>query len=184
MGLTHGREPLGPGGKHSAGPSRTEEPETMTATDLSFEPLEAGARDRWLESVFADYVRHRVAAGDTEREARQNAADSRERWTPGGVPTPGQQIGRILEDGEPVGHLWIGPLGADPTRWMVVDIVIDPSLRGRGLGRRTMVLAEQVAREHGASSLALNVFAVNTTARRLYDSLGYEEASVFMRKPL
>lgn len=156
----------------------------VTDSSLTFEPLGPVALDRWLDDMFEDYVVHRVAAGDTEHEARTNAAAARELRVPDGVPGPGQHIGRVLRDGVPVGYLWIGPADVDPRRWWVSNVVVDEDQRGRGLGRRTMLLAEEIAREQGATSLGLNVFATNDAARHLYASLDYEESSVVMRKAL
>jgi hypothetical protein len=53
------------------------------------------------------------------------------------------------------------------------DIELAPATRGRGLGRATMLAAEDAARELGADRIRLNVFGHNTAARRLYESLGY-----------
>lgn len=64
------------------------------------------------------------------------------------------------------------------------DVVIDEDQRGRGLGRQAMLLAEELARQGGATTFGLNVFANNVVARNLYTSLEYEETSVQMRKPL
>ena len=47
-----------------------------------------------------------------------------------------------------------------------------------------MTYAEQWAREQGAGEIGLNVFGANTTARRLYTSLGYGERSVTMSRRL
>lgn len=47
-----------------------------------------------------------------------------------------------------------------------------------------MILAEGYARAHGGQALGLNVFGFNNTARRLYESLGYETISIKMRKTL
>ena len=63
-------------------------------------------------------------------------------------------------------------------------MVIDEEFRGRGLGRKAMVLAEELARAHGAVTIGLNVVAHNRVARDLYTSLGYEDTSVQMRKTL
>ena len=54
----------------------------------------------------------------------------------------------------------------------------------RGIGRWTMLRAEELAREHGATSLRLNVFAYNEPAIRLYDSLGYATGSMHKHKTL
>jgi len=64
----------------------------------------------------------------------------------------------------------------------VYDIEIDPEHRGRGLGRDTMLLAEEEARLRGRRRIKLNVFARNTVARALYRSLGFEEMAVQMAK--
>lgn len=47
-----------------------------------------------------------------------------------------------------------------------------------------MRFSEDYARSQGAETLGLNVFGFNTTARGLYESLGYETTSVKMRKQL
>ena len=65
-----------------------------------------------------------------------------------------------------------------------MDIEIRPEFRRRGYGRAVMLLAEEVARTHGAEYLGLNVFGHNPNARALYESLGYETQAVRMRKPL
>jgi len=80
--------------------------------------------------------------------------------------------------------LWIGPYSDDPQRWWVWNIEIDDAHRRKGLGRKAMLLAENLARDNGANSIGLNVFAHNRVARNLYQSLGYEESSVQMRKAL
>jgi ribosomal protein S18 acetylase RimI-like enzyme len=47
-----------------------------------------------------------------------------------------------------------------------------------------MLFAEEEARRRGIDRVALNVFGRNTVARRLYQSLGYEENAVAMSKNL
>ena len=65
---------------------------------------------------------------------------------------------------------------------MGLDIEIDPEHRGRGLGRDTMLLAEEEARRLGRTRIKLNVFARNAVARALYLSLGFEEMAIQMSK--
>ena len=43
---------------------------------------------------------------------------------------------------------------------------------------------EQEARAHGCERIELNVFAGNSVARRLYESLGYDEVAIYLRKEL
>lgn len=47
-----------------------------------------------------------------------------------------------------------------------------------------MHVAEDLTRDAGATSLGLNVFAANTTAVRLYTSLGYLPTDHHFSKPL
>jgi ribosomal protein S18 acetylase RimI-like enzyme len=156
----------------------------MGDTDMTFTELDASQFAEWLIEASAEYIRERIAAGDSPAEAETNAAASFEHLVPGGHRALGQLMGRVHVEGREVGFLWIGPHGTDPTRWWVWDIVIDEAHRRQGHGRAAMVLAEQLAREHGAVSLGLNVFGQNTAARTLYRSLGYEESAIQMRKEL
>ena len=150
--------------------------------EVEFEPFDRGYLAEWLAHSKSEYIKERVAAGDTPDEARANAEASTQRTFPEGSPAPGQLAGWLVWDGQRIGELWVGPFSSDPERWWVWDIRVDERFRGRGLGRQAMVLAEELARANGAVSIGLNVFAHNTKARSLYASLGYLENSIQMRK--
>ena len=152
--------------------------------DVTLETPDAPDLAAWIVRSRADYIDERVEAGDTLAEATANADASIERTFPGGSPGPGQLVRRVMSAGAQIGWLWVGPFGSDPTRWWVWDIVIEEESRGRGFGRKAMLVAEELARAHGATSLGLNVFAHNAVARALYASLGFEESSIQMRKAL
>jgi ribosomal protein S18 acetylase RimI-like enzyme len=152
--------------------------------ELRFEPFEPPDLAEWLLRTKSEYIAERVSAGDTPAEAAANAEESMRRTFPDGSPAPGQLAGRLLWGGQPVGELWVGPSGADPERWWVWNVRLDEPFRGRGLGRRAMLIAEDLAQTNGAASIGLNVFAHNTVARNLYASLGYRDTSVQMRKDL
>jgi GNAT superfamily N-acetyltransferase len=156
----------------------------MATSDIEFRALDPAELARWLGDTRRGYVEERVKAGDSRQDAAANADRSLEQLVPRGSPAPGQLIGRLVHEGEAVGFLWIGPAGTDPQRWWVWDVVIEERLRGRGYGRRAVVLAEDLARSHGARTIGLNVFARNTPARTLYQSMGYEETAAQMRKTL
>jgi len=156
----------------------------MDRPDVRFEALDPVALAELLVEVHTSYVEARIEAGDSRDEAEANAARSFEQLVPGGSPAPGQLIGRVRLGNETVGRLWIGPAGPDPERWWVWDVAIHEDRRGRGLGRQVMLLAEELARSHGATTIGLNVFGQNRVARGLYTSLGYGEQSIQMRKSL
>ena len=137
---------------------------------------------RYIVTGTGSYVDELLRSGMPEEEARKNAANGIESSFPGGVPANGNEMFDVLDGDHVIGLLWLGPLA--PDTWYVMDIEIHRSFRGRGYGRATMLLAETVARERGASYLGLNVFGHNPTARHLYESLGYETQSIRMRKPI
>ena len=116
------------------------------------------------------------------REPHRSATDA----FPDGEAAPGNWLFAV-EDGEGtrVGVLWLGdPFDGEPDTLWVYDIEIDPDHRGRGLGRDAMLLAEAEARRLGRQRIKLNVFARNAVARALYLSLGFEEMSIQMSKPV
>ena len=53
-------------------------------------------------------------------------------------------------------------------------IVVNPAVRGKGLGQKLLSHAEQAAATRGACSLSLHVFSNNLRARGLYDQAGYD----------
>lgn len=73
-------------------------------------------------------------------------------------------------EGEVAGHVrmtWNGPA----VRFG--HVLVDPALRGRGLGRRLVVLALEQARAEGAERIDLVVVEGNDVAQRLYEALGF-----------
>jgi GNAT superfamily N-acetyltransferase len=125
----------------------------------------------------ADYIAQRVGAGEDEQVARRTSETQHAVTFPGGRPAAGHHVMDVLDDGEVVGTLWMGPR-------FVFKVEIDEGFRGRGLGRAAMEAAEDWTRTRGGSRIALNVFGPNAAARSLYGSLGYEVASIGMHKDL
>lgn len=152
---------------------------------VSLRPLTDDERRAWLDAQLVGYIAERVRAGETPEEARRVADRQHASLFPGGVPAPGHLLSRVMDDGTPVGWLWIGPHSPErPHSYWIWDIVIDEEFRGGGRGRATMVLAEQSALAAGATDLGLNVYGHNLVARHLYESLGYDTVSLQMRKAL
>ena len=67
----------------------------------------------------------------------------------------------------------------------VNELAVARQQRGRGIGRRLMAAAEEWARRHGASSIALDAMLANTGALRLYEEhLGFTRVAVILRRNL
>ncbi|MEY6567225.1 GNAT family N-acetyltransferase, partial [Streptomyces sp. PGLac3x] len=100
--------------------------------------------------------------------------------------TPGVSFGGGEADGARAGHVWVSSGQAEPgvPGAYVFDVEVRPEFRGRGLGRALMLLAERTALGAGDGVIGLHVFADNTPARRLYDSLGYTTTRLHWSKPL
>lgn len=84
----------------------------------------------------------------------------------------------VIEDGvRPVGAIALYDFTADGTaEWG--RMVVDPSVRGRGYGRRALRLLIEHARHIGLTGLRCNVGAHNTVAHDLYRSEGFVETGV------
>jgi ribosomal protein S18 acetylase RimI-like enzyme len=156
----------------------------VSDSEASLRPFEQNELAGLLSTLRSGYLADLERSGMSRKEAEANADHSLARLFPGGVPAEGQHIGHVVVDGQDVGVLWLGLTSDEPERWYVYDVEIDEDKRGRGFGRKAMLLAESFAREHGATTLGLNVFGFNSVARSLYRSLGYEESAVQMRKTL
>jgi ribosomal protein S18 acetylase RimI-like enzyme len=66
------------------------------------------------------------------------------------------------------------PLSHAPSAHLEV-LALAAHAEGQGLGRALVDAAEATARDEGATSMTLHVFAVNHRARALYARLGYTE---------
>ena len=151
---------------------------TVTLRQLTEEEY-AGYRARSVPLYADELVRSK---GMSREEAEKNSATTFPPTVADVLAEAGASISRVLSDDEPVGWLWLAPAGADSL--FIYDIEIDEPHRGRGLGRATMVAAEDVARAAGHRFVRLNVFGWNTSAQALYRSLGYRTDTIQKSKPL
>jgi GNAT superfamily N-acetyltransferase len=130
----------------------------------------------WSRHSVLGFAAQLVTAGvSSEPEATAYAKRQFAHLLPDGPATPGNRIWTVrLDDGTSVGSLWLRLLPVSGRRQaFVVDVEVEPGLRGQGLGRATMCAAESAARDLGADVISLNVFGHNRPALGLYDALGY-----------
>ncbi len=59
-------------------------------------------------------------------------------------------------------------------------LAVDPLEKGRGLGRAFVAFYEDYAKQNGCSALRMDTNVKNSRARKLYQSLGYEEVGVVL----
>ncbi|KUF14101.1 MULTISPECIES: GNAT family N-acetyltransferase [Streptomyces] len=135
----------------------------------------------WAEHSVRSYAKDWADRGVPEEQARAKAAADYETLLAEGLATPGNRLSVLLHDGTAVGTLW---LAESDGHAFVYDVEVGPEHRGRGHGRSLMLLAEQQCLEAGKDRIGLHVFAGNTPALRLYESLGYETTEYALYKPL
>jgi GNAT superfamily N-acetyltransferase len=101
----------------------------------------------------------KVAASVADAAARGFPRENEGTWI---VESDGEHAGSIglTDEGEGLAML----------RW----VVLDPALRGRGLGRRLVEEVVAFAESAGYERIALETFSDLTTAARIYRSVGFE----------
>ncbi|MFJ7588661.1 GNAT family N-acetyltransferase [Streptomyces sp. NPDC097617] len=142
-------------------------------TDAEYEVWHAGAVDA--------YAANWSSRGMSAEAARAKSVADHESQLPGGLATPGATFVVLEAAGVPVGHVWLAPRAEGS---YIYDIEVRAEHRGRGHGRDLMLLAERAALAEGHRLLALQVFAGNTPALRLYRSLGYRPTNFNFAKDL
>ncbi|GAA0464713.1 GNAT family N-acetyltransferase [Streptomyces sp. NPDC046215] len=143
----------------------------------------------WEERAKAGYADDWARRGVPAEQARAKADADHRAALPAGRATPGALLSVLTHHGTPVGTLWAAlrdPRDGSPGEpgAFVHDVEVGPAHRGRGHGRSLMLLAEIQALAAGRRALGLNVFAGNTPALRLYESLGYRPRTFHLYKTL
>jgi ribosomal protein S18 acetylase RimI-like enzyme len=89
------------------------------------------------------------------------------------------------EDGDPVGMINISRDGTT-NDWYIANVAVLPKCRRRGIARALVEAAIQLAHQHHADDVLLDVIAGNTPAYDLYARLGFENfsSSVTLRHPV
>lgn len=137
----------------------------MTAADFA----------RRREPMVATYARAISASrGLSVAEAESEAARDVAGQLPRGPATRGQLLRKALTDGTEVGWIWLSLPGTTmPELAWLSDVEVDPPFRGQGYADAIITAAEVELAARGVPGLGLNVFGDNSTARRLYDRLGF-----------
>ncbi|RVU25355.1 GNAT family N-acetyltransferase [Streptomyces antnestii] len=135
----------------------------------------------WEAYTRAEYVRSLVERGVPEEQAGAKAEADHAATLADGLATSDAVLSVLEADGAVVGTLWVALRGE---RAYVYDVEVAAAHRGHGHGRSLMLLAEAESRAAGFTGLGLNVFAGNTPAVRLYESLGYRATLFHLYKPL
>lgn len=131
------------------------------------------------------YAEQKSSLGSIEpKAAREQARAETQAMFPGGSLPEGHVILQATADDEPLGHVWLGPHRNEPALAFIFDLLVSETARGKGLGRKLLLTAEDWARAQGFAALSLHVFGANKGAIRLYQSQGYTTTDLVMRRSL
>jgi GNAT superfamily N-acetyltransferase len=157
----------------------------MTPT-VTMRPMTAQEYDAYRQRSVPAYAAELERARGISPEAALDESDKAFAKTLAEAAAPEQTwvLRALTSDGEEAGWLWLGPHPHRADGVYVYDIEIAETHQGRGLGRATMLAAEELAREAGLRHIALNVFGWHGRAEKLYRSLGYVTGWTQMSKPL
>jgi ribosomal protein S18 acetylase RimI-like enzyme len=152
---------------------------------VTFRPMTEAEYEQLRSRLDEDYAREVAKAMGVPREEGRAAAEKQlAELLPNGLQSDGHHFWKILaEDDAAVGDLWVLVEPAKE-RAFIYFIGVDEAYRGKGYGRAAMQALETNAKPMGASRIDLNVFGDNTTAIRLYQSLGYQVLGMGMRKQI
>uniref|UniRef100_A0AAU3H6Y5 GNAT family N-acetyltransferase n=1 Tax=Streptomyces sp. NBC_01401 TaxID=2903854 RepID=A0AAU3H6Y5_9ACTN len=142
----------------------------------------------WEATSAETYAQEWMERGVPEEQARHKTETDHATTLPDGLATRGMYFHVLVHDGAVVGHVWVArreaPDGDSDDLGYVFDVEVRDEYRGRGYGRALMHLAEDITLDAGLGLLGLHVFASNTPALRLYESLGYEVTQYNLAKSL
>lgn len=127
-------------------------------------------------ALFPRLAAFRLPPKRNPKDLWQGDADLLTRWSRGDAP---QCIVHVAVDrhnaicGVAMTQLREEILSHEPSAHLEV-VVVDDRAEGNGIGPALVAAAESGARQRGALSLTLHVFATNERARRLYERLGFD----------
>ncbi|MGH2501569.1 MAG: GNAT family N-acetyltransferase, partial [Ktedonobacterales bacterium] len=152
-------------------------------TMVTLRPMTEPEYTDFIATSLPAYAADRARSEDVPLEVAQTSANEQiAQLLPQGYATPEHHFWRaVAEDGAVVGALWVHH-DVNQRRAFIYDIVIEEAQRGKGYGEATMRALEEALRPLRVTHIGLSVFGFNTTARALYDKLGYGVAATFMLK--
>lgn len=130
---------------------------------------------RWASTSVRTYAQGWIDRGVPAEQATRASELDHATNLPDGLASQGMTFHVLVRGDDVVGHVWVAQREVEPgeTFGYVFDVEVADAHRGRGYGRALMHRAEAITLDRGHGRLGLHVFADNTPALRLYESLGY-----------
>ncbi len=150
---------------------------------LDLQPMSASQFDGFMQALRQRYAQGRMRSNLLSED--EALAFTQKQWgsfIPQGQTSPGHHFFNLTPSGQaPIGTSWLFVDTAAQTAF-IFELYLNPDARGQGIGRLALNALERFAREAGARTLGLNVFATNQRAKALYSSYGFRDVSTDMIK--
>jgi ribosomal protein S18 acetylase RimI-like enzyme len=150
--------------------------ETEIPVGLRWRHMQAEEMELYLERVTYMLAETTEASKEVKEEwdaAMKTASETMKLVLPEGVATTGHTFA-VVEDAEKGGKvavLWVAML--DGEKSFCYNIEVEEGMRGRGLGKKSLVIWEVIAAGQGATSMGLNVYGTNIVALKLYQGAAF-----------
>lgn len=146
---------------------------------VDFIPLSNKEFNCFYEDFIIEYADVMIKANmfQNRQEAINTAEIQMIAFFPKGLATKGQHLFKLKKDDLDLGILWYSETEVTNkhgiTAWLCY-IYIKPDLRRRGYAKAAIKKMEDHLKILGIQSVGLNIFSYNSSAKKLYESIGYE----------
>lgn len=144
---------------------------------VSLNPMEPNDFDVFMEHGIMVYAQDNIKSGTWQPdEALEKSREEFQRLLPEGLKTKDQYLFTILDNNSnnKIGVLWVQvKMNTSPRKAFICDFIIEPQFRGQGYGKQALQALDEKLIQMNVESVSLHVFAHNTNAVGLYETMGY-----------
>jgi len=144
--------------------------------------------DVFMNQAIDVYAQDNIKSGNWQPDvAHEKSREEFQRLLPDGIQTKDQFLFSILDENsnKKIGVLWVQIKMDSPHRKaFICDFIIDPQYRGQGYGKLALQALDGKLAQMNVESVSLHVFAHNTNAVGLYETMGYLPTNLYMKKTL
>jgi ribosomal protein S18 acetylase RimI-like enzyme len=141
----------------------------------------------YLAVAIPAYAQDNVDAGRWgQADALERSEKAHDALLPDGIETRDNYLFNIIDnESSNVGQIWVKIEDNIRTKSaFIYDIEICESSRRKGYAKSALGCIEEIVADLGATNLGLHVFAGNSAAIALYNSIGYQTVGHNMQKPI
>lgn len=155
---------------------------------VSLNPIDPKDFDVFMNQAIDVYTQDNIKSGTWQPdEALEKSREEFHRLLPEGLKTKDQYLFTIPDNNSnnKIGVLWVQvKMNTSPRKAFICDFIIEPQFRGQGYGKQALQALDEKLIQMNVESVSLHVFAHNTNAVGLYETMGYLPTNLNMKKTL